>query len=102
MKKLFVLVFLLFFSVNSYGSTKASRFAEKQYASQTKSAKAHIVVKKEHTSDYLTEIGGIKIMGITYGWGDMKIKGQKKFHISYLSLLNEDYNPFWSYVIPTK
>jgi len=102
MKKFFAFVLLLFFVNNSYASTVVSRFTERQYALKHSFKKVWIIVKKEHTADYFQPSGDADIKQITYGYGDMKIKGVKKFGILYICLLDTDSNPIRSYVILTK
>ena len=81
--------------------TEESKFVEKQYKSRC-SKNVHIVVKKEHTQEYQQPIGSIMIPAITYGYGDMKINGCKKFRISYIVLLDCNCKAIWSYVTKSK
>jgi hypothetical protein len=99
-----VLVFVLFFSVLSSfaSSTDASRFAAKEYSKQTGNAQVYINVKKEHTIENMQKIGEKNVPAITFGYGDMKAKKCRKTRISYICFLDDDYKPFWSYIIPTK
>ena len=109
MKK-YILFFIFWVSILpclSY-TTDASKFAETQYTKQSGNAQIHINVKKEHTIENLQKIDEKNIPAITFGYGDMRIykkawiKRGKKIHISYICLLNDDYNPVWSYIIPLK
>ena len=102
MKKCFALVFCWFFIADTFASTVASRFAEEEYACKNSLEKVHIIVKKEHTTDYNQIICNDNIQAITYGYGDLKVKGRKKIRISYICLLDVNRKPFWSYIIPTK
>lgn len=100
------LVLLLVFSLcvlSSYAvSTDASRYAEKEYGKQTGNPKVRINVKKEHTVEYQQKIGDKVIPAITYGYGDMKAQKMRKTRITYICLLDEDCNPMWSYIVPSK
>ena len=101
MKK-FVLLMGLCLCMNSVFGTEASKFAEEQYSKQTGNEKVHITVKKEHTVEYQQKIGEQMIPAITYGYGDMKAKKQKKCRITYICLLDENCKPIWSYIFPSK
>ena len=92
-------MFILFFMNSSFGKTTCSKYAEKQYVLENNVDNAHIVVKKEHTEEYPQVLKENVIKAITYGYGDMKIRGCKKFRISYICLLDENCKPFWSYII---
>ena len=83
-------------------STNGSKFAELQYAEKQGFSKVHINVKKEHTDELQQKIGEQKIPAITYGYGDLKVKGCKKCRVAYIVLLDCNCNPIWSYIIPSK
>ncbi len=102
MKKLFLLIAFCIGMLSASASTEASKFAEEQYSKQTGNEKVHITVKKEHTVEYQQKIGKQMIPAITYGYGDMKAKKQKKCRITYICLLDEECKPMWSYIIPSK
>ena len=92
---------MLILSINCvFCSTKASIYAETQFANQNSAKRVHIIVKKEFTLDSSQCIGKQTISAITYGYGDLKIKGCKKHKITYICLLNNKYNPILSYIIP--
>ena len=100
MKKILIVLILLLtttFSVSAR-STEASKFAENQYSKQY-CVKPIINVLKEHTEKYNQKIGEMFIPAITYGYGSMKVKGERKCRISYMCLLNEECKPVWSYII---
>ena len=61
-------------SASAY-TTEASKFVEEQYAKKFTS-QPKINVKKEHTEEYQQKIGDQMIPAITYGYGDMKVKGE--------------------------
>ena len=100
MKKLFLTLCLslVTLSASAY-STEASVFLEKQYKDRDGN-KSCIVVKKEHTEEYMQKIGDKTIHAITYGHGYMKLKGERKCRISYICLLDNNCQPIWGYVIP--
>ena len=102
MKKIFVLFLFLFFIGDTWASTIVSRFAEQEYASENSLEKVHIVVKKEHTLDYWQKSERDTVQAIAFGYGDLKIKRFKKIRITYICLLDKDYKPFRSYIIPIK
>lgn len=82
--------------------TEASKYAEEQYAKQNCLSKVKINVKKEHTIENLQKLCEQKIPVIVFGYGDLKAKKCKKTSISYICLLDENYKPIWSYIIPSK
>ena len=98
--KFLYLFFTLFLSANLSFSTEASDFISKMCSETCCSEKVKITVKKEHTEELNQTIDNEFIPKITYGYGDMKIKGCKKQRISYICLLNCSLKPFWGYVIP--
>lgn len=101
-KSVLFLVCILCPMVAYAGATDASKFAEKQYANQIGNPKVSINVKKEHTIEYQQKIGGQKVHAITYGYGDMKAKDEKKKRITYITLLDDECKPFWSFIAPSK
>ena len=96
-----VICFLLVYSLmcQAVFATEASKFAAQKYA-ECINKKAVITVKKEHTEECFQKIGDQDIPFITYGYGDLKVKGKKKLRISYICLRDKDYNLFWSCIIP--
>ena len=103
MKKLVLLLVIIFSVLSSNAaSTDASKYAEKEYGKQIGNPKVHINVKKEHTIEYQQKIGEHLVPAITYGYGDMKAKKMRKTRISYICLLDENCNPIWSFIVPTK
>lgn len=103
MKKLVLFtVCCLLLSAAYAGSTDASRFAEKEYAKQIGNPKVRINVKKEHTVEYQQKVGNQIVPAVTYGYGDMKAKGEKKKQITYITLLDEECKPFWSFIAPSE
>ena len=98
-----ILIFILFFcfctsSVFAY-SSKASKFAEQEYAKTSGCKKVQINMKKEYNDKYEHKTGKHHIRSITYGWGDMKTdKCRKKSKITYFVLYNDNDTPFWSSV----
>ena len=100
--KIFALFMGLCLCMTSVWATEASKYAEEQYSMQTGNEKVHITVKKEHTVEYQQKIGQQMIPAITYGYGDMKAKKQKKCRITYICLLDEECKPIWSYIFPSK
>lgn len=101
MKRVISLILLCLAFNQVYASTEASEFVAEQYAAASGNEQVHIVVKKEHTMEYQQPVGGEMIPAITYGYGDMKVKGCRKLKITYLCLLNKDFKPLWSYIIPS-
>ncbi len=89
---------LITLSVSAY-STECSNYLEKQYKDKDGN-NSKIIVKKEHTEEYMQKIGDKMIPAITYGYGYIKLKGERKCRISYICLLDKDCNPIWGYVIP--
>ena len=102
MKELISFIVFSLTIIGVYASTEASNFAEKQYSAQIGNENVHIIVKKEHTMEYLMPVGTEKISAVTYGYGDMKVKGCTKCRITYICLLGENFKPVWSYIIPSK
>ncbi len=100
--KRIVLLMGIYLCMTSVWATEASKFAEEQYSKQTGNERVHITVKKEHTVEYQQKIGEQMIPAITYGYGDMKAKKRKKCRITYICLLDENCNPIWSYIFPSK
>ena len=82
-------------------TTEASKFVEECYAKKYECSKVHINVKKEYTTDYQLQTGEEKLRGITYGWGDMKMRKcvicrGKKYKVTYVVLLDKCKKPYWS------
>lgn len=102
MRKLVLFLLLMCVSSVYASTTDGSRYAEQQYAKQIGNPKVHINVKKEHTVEYQQKIGEQIVPAITYGWGDMKAKNEKKKRVTYIILLNEECKPFWSFIAPSK
>jgi len=103
MKNFILMLISCFFILPvSAKTTSASKYAESQYADKQGFSKVRINVKKEHTDEYQQKIGEQIIPAITYGYGDMKIKGCKKTRITYIVLLNCNCEPIWSYIMPSK
>ena len=103
MKNVILIIIFSFFTLPVFAkATTASRYAESQYAEQQGFNKVRINVKNEHTDEYQQKIGTQIIPAITYGYGDMKIKGCKKSRISYIVLLDCHCEPIWSYIMPSK
>ena len=100
MKKrvLFAIIFFWCSCVFGY-PTNASRFAEQEYAKSHKCQKVCINVKKEYTQIYGQKFGEQTIPAITYGYGDMTIRGCKKCRITYIVLLDCDCKPVWSAIV---
>ncbi len=96
-----ILVFCFLIFPVSAKTTNASKYAESQYAETQGFSKVRINVKKEHIDEYQQKIGEQIIPAITYGYGDMKIKGCKKCRISYIVLLDCNSKPIWSYIMPS-
>ena len=100
-KRFMLLICFLYVSLNVAVATEASKFVEAQYQKET-CTQAHITVKKEHTVEYQQKIGEQIVPAITYGYGDMKVKGCRKCRISYICLLDKDCTPMWSFIVPSK
>ena len=83
-------------------ATEASDFVQKQSSDLNGGKKVHITVKKEHTEEYQQPIGDTMVPAITYGYGDLKLKGERKTRITYICLLNEKCEPFWCFIFPSK
>lgn len=100
MKRAFFLTLCIIFSVLTSYATEASKYAAKQYSEENENKKVKITVKKEHTEEYHQKIGEWQIPAITYGYGDMKVKGKRKARISYICLRDAENNIVWSCIIP--
>ena len=85
-------------SVSAF-TTECSEYLEKQYKDNDGN-NSKIIVKKEHTEEYMQKIGDKNVHAITYGYGYMKLKDEKKCRITYICLLDDNCNPIWGYVIP--
>ena len=98
-----ILIFILFFcfctsSVFAY-SSKASKFAEQEFAKSSGCEKVRINMKKEYQSKYELKTNEFSVCSVVYGWGDMKRSNyRKKCKISYMVIYNTEYNPVWSSV----
>lgn len=90
-------IYLCITTVFAY-STEASGYAEKQHELLNK-CHANINVKKEHTEKSLQKIGEQTVWTITYGWGDLKIKGHKTRRITYIVLKDNKCKPICSFII---
>lgn len=101
MKKILLTIIILFLPTLVY-ATEYSKFAEKEYAKKINADKVHIVVKKEHVEKYSQEIGCEFVPFIAYGYGDLKVSGQKKQRITYICLLNKNLKPTWSEIYFSK
>ena len=77
-----------------------SAYAAKNYE-ECCGKKVKITVKKEHVEKLGQEVGGKFIPYIAYGYGDMKVVKERKKRISYICLLDENCQPFWSCIFPT-
>ena len=99
MKKLLSVLFLFLLSQAVYG-TEYSEYASRKYSEDCKVQNPKISVKKEHVEEYGQEIGKTFIPYIVYGYGDLKAKKCRKQRVSYICLLNKDFKPIWSYIIP--
>jgi len=94
---MFVLFFcFLVLPVFAY-SSKASKFAETEYAKTNNCEKVYINIKKEYSAEYQQKTGET----IIYGWGDMMGKcrdkdRRKKCRITYVVLTDKSGNPYWS------
>ena len=91
-----IFICLNFTPVFAY-SSKASKFAEREYAKTNNCKKVHINMKKEYSSEYQQKTGET----IVYGWGDMRAKfkdkiRRKKCRITYVVLFDESCKPCWS------
>lgn len=93
--KVFLFFLCFYLSVLYCSATEASKYVSNLYGKNS-----HIVVKKEHTQELFQHVGNKDISAITYGWGDLKVKGCKKCSISYVCILNKERKPIWGYVIP--
>ena len=80
-------------------TTDASKYLKDKYE-ELYNKQVKIVVTKEHTEEYQQKIGEVFIPAITYGYGTMKVKGQKKSRVAYICLLDNDLKPIWGHVIP--
>lgn len=100
MKRILVLLCILFFSVSYACATEASKYAAQKYSETTGSRNVRITVKKEHTEECTQKIGEADVFAITYGYGDMKVKGKRKARISYICLLDKNCDIIWSCIIP--
>ena len=94
-----ICICLNFIPVFAYTS-KASKFAEEEYAKKNNCKKVQINMKKEYSTEYKQKTGGT----IVYGWGDMRGKCEdkdrsKKCRITYVVLLGKDGKPCWSNII---
>lgn len=92
MKVLFFLIFCFFVLPVSAYSSKASKFAENEYAQNNKCEKVHINMKKEYSAEYQQKKGET----IVYGWGDIRGKYIRKSRITYIVLTDKSGNPIWS------
>ena len=101
MKRVILALFLCF-SILGASATEYSEFAAKEYASRCNKENVRITVKKEHVEKYAQEVGEQFIPYIAYGYGDMRARKCRKERITYICLLDCDYNPMWSYIFPTK
>ena len=99
MKTVLILSLILFISP-AVVATSCSEYAAKCHGELCGIIKPHITVKIEHTEKYEQVSGKMFIPYITYGYGDLKGKKYKKKRISYVCLINSDYMPLWSSVIP--
>lgn len=80
-------------------SSKATKFAEQEYAKTSGCKRVQINMKKEYNDKYEHKTGKHHIRSITYGWGDMKTdKCRKKSKITYFVIYNDKDTPIWSYV----
>ena len=103
MKNFILILICCFLALPGYAkTTSASKFAESQYADKQGFSKVRINVKKEHTDEFQQKIGEQDIHTITYGYGDIKIKGCKKCRVSYIVLFACNNKPIWSYIMPSK
>ncbi len=93
MKSIILLIILLIFSPSVFAySSKASKFAEAEYAKTNNREKVYINMKKECRAEYQQKNG----QTIVFGYGDIKIKGCKKRRITYVVLYDESCKPSWS------
>ena len=93
MKNVMFILFFFFIAlpVSAY-SSKASKFAEIEYAKTNNCEKVHINMKKEYTTESKQKNGQI----IVYGWGDIRGKYIRKSRITYVVLMDKSGNPCWS------
>ena len=91
-----ICICLNFIPVFAYTS-KASKFAEEEYAKKNNCKKVQINMKKEYSAEFQQKSGEKMV----YGWGDMRCKckdkeGRKKCRITYVVFIDESGKPRWS------
>ena len=101
MKRLFFILAICF-SVLSVNATEYSKFAAEQYAQENNKENVKITVKKEHVEEYAQEVGDTFVPYIAYGYGDLKAAKCRKQRITYICLLDNERNPLWSHIFPSK
>lgn len=98
MKRLFLLLILSLFLLPAEAS-ECSKYLSELYTQECE-CQVKIVSKNEHIDRYEQKIGDAYVSSIAYGTGYMKKKKCKKIRITYITLLDENCNPIWGYVIP--
>ena len=94
-----ILIIVFLTSLQLVYATEASKYASNQY-SENIGKNVKLSVKKEHTQECYQKIGNFEILSITYGYGNLKVKGQRRLRVSYICLRDKDCQIVWSCIIP--